>query len=47
MTMTFLFVCIRKEERKIHEKFFVKDYGDWNAVKHHIEQELLVMEQYG
>lgn len=37
----------KKGERKIHEKFFVKDYGDWNAVKHHIEQELLLMEQYG
>lgn len=37
----------KKGERKIHEKFFVNDHGDWNTVEHHIEQELLLMEQYG
>lgn len=36
----------KKGERKVYEKFFVKDYGDWNKVEHYIEQELLLMEQY-
>lgn len=37
----------RKGEKKIHDKFFVKDYGDWNRVEHEIEQQLLLDEIYG
>lgn len=37
----------KKGEKKIHEKFFVKDYGDWNKVEHEIEQQLLLEEIYG
>lgn len=37
----------RKGEKKIHDKFFIKDYGDWNRVEHEIEQQLLLDEIYG
>lgn len=37
----------RKGEKKICDKFFVKDYGDWNRVEHEIEQQLLLDEIYG
>ena len=36
-----------KGSRKIKDKFFVKDYGDWNKVEHEIEQQLLLDEMYG
>ena len=36
----------KRGERRIYNKFFVKDYGDWNAVDNYIKQELLLMEQY-
>ena len=36
----------KRGEKKIYEKFFVKDYGDWNEVEHMIEQELILLEQY-
>ena len=36
----------KKGERKICDKLFVKDYGDWNKVEHEIEQQLLLEELY-